>query len=68
MAGVDGHRGEGIGTELMEAIHARAREAGISRISLAVDHDKAARHLYERLGYIALAESEDDDRMVLELA
>jgi len=68
VAVVDGHRGEGIGTELMEAIHARARVAGISRMSLAVDHDNPARHLYERLGYVALAESEDDDRMVLELA
>jgi GNAT superfamily N-acetyltransferase len=68
VAVVDGHRGEGIGTALMEAIHARARAAGISRISLAVDHDNPARHLYERLGYVALGEDEDDDRMVLELA
>lgn len=68
VAVVDGHRGEGIGTALLEAIHARARAAGITRISLAVDHDNPARHLYERLGYVALAEGEDDDRMVLELA
>jgi GNAT superfamily N-acetyltransferase len=67
VAVADGHRGEGIGTALLEAIHARAREAGIARISLAVDHDNPARHLYARLGYVALAESEDDDRMVLEL-
>jgi GNAT superfamily N-acetyltransferase len=68
VAVADGHRGDGVGTALLEAIHARAREAGISRISLAVDHDNPARRLYERLGYVALAESEDDDRLVLELA
>ena len=52
----------------MEAIHARARADGIGRISLSVDHDNPARHLYERLGYVALATDEDDERMVLELA
>lgn len=67
IAVVDGHRGEGIGTALMEAIHARARERGVRRISLSVDHDNPARRLYERLGYVALHEREDDDRMLLEL-
>lgn len=68
VAVVDGHRGKGIGTALMEAIHARAGGAGVRRISLSVDHDNPARRLYERLGYIAVAGDEDDDRMVLELA
>ena len=68
VAVVDGQRGKGIGTALMEAIHARARADGVDRISLSVDHDNPARHLYERLGYVALAADEDDDRMVLDLA
>lgn len=67
VAVVDGHRGEGVGTALMQAIHERARAAGVVRISLSVDHDNPARRLYERLGYVALAEAEDDDRMVHEL-
>jgi GNAT superfamily N-acetyltransferase len=67
VAVVDGHRGGGVGTALMEAIHARARADGLTRISLSVDHDNPARHLYERLGYVALAEREDDDRMLLRL-
>ena len=67
IAVVDGHRGRGVGTALLAAIHARARADGIDRISLSVDHDNPARRLYERLGYVALAEREDDDRMVLEL-
>jgi GNAT superfamily N-acetyltransferase len=68
VAVVDGHRGAGVGTALLEAIHARARAAGVLRISLGVDHDNPARRLYERLGYVALARDADDDRMVLELA
>jgi GNAT superfamily N-acetyltransferase len=68
VAVVDGHRGEGVGTALMEAIHARARSDGVGRISLSVDHDNPARHLYERLGYVAVATDEEDERMVLELA
>lgn len=67
VAVADGYRGEGVGTALMEAMHARARVDGVRRISLSVDHDNPARHLYERLGYVALAADEDDDRMVLEL-
>jgi hypothetical protein len=51
----------------MEAINARARESGIARISLSVDHDNPARRLYARLGYVPLVEHEDDDRMVLAL-
>jgi len=67
VAVVDGHRGEGIGFALMQAIHARAREQGLRRISLSVDHDNPARRLYERLGYFELHERDDDDRMLLEL-
>jgi GNAT superfamily N-acetyltransferase len=64
---VDGYRGRGVGTALLEAIHERARAAGVARISLGVDHDNPARRLYERLGYVAFGRDSDDDRMVLEL-
>ena len=67
VAVVDGHRGKGVGTALMEAIHARARAESVEQISLSVDHDNPARRLYERLGYVALHERPDDDRMLLEL-
>jgi ribosomal protein S18 acetylase RimI-like enzyme len=67
VAVVEGHRGKGLGSALMKAAHDRARAQGIRRISLSVDHDNPARRLYERLGYMAIAEREDDDRMVLDL-
>jgi GNAT superfamily N-acetyltransferase len=66
IAVVDGHRGSGIGTALMEAIHAHARANGVQRISLSVDHDNPSRRLYERLGYVEVGP--DDERMVLALS
>ena len=62
-----GSRGRGIGRRLMNAAHARARAAGIERLSLSVDDGNPARRLYESLGY---AEHEPGDglgRMILEL-
>jgi GNAT superfamily N-acetyltransferase len=66
IAVVDGQRGRGLGTALMEAIHARAREQGVGRISLSVDHDNPARRLYDRLGYVEIAPGEE--RLVIALA
>jgi GNAT superfamily N-acetyltransferase len=66
VAVVDGARGRGVGTALMEAIHACAREQGVEQISLSVDHDNPARRLYERLGYVEVAP--EDERMVLRLS
>ena len=43
----DGHRGEGIGTQLMDGIEAAARLAGFTKISLSVDADNPARRLYD---------------------
>ncbi len=62
---VDGHRGQGIGNALKDAIHRRAREQSVTRISLGVDADNPAKRLYERLGYVELAP--DDERMILVL-
>jgi GNAT superfamily N-acetyltransferase len=65
---VDGYRGRGLGRALLEEIHVRARESGVERLSLSVDHDNPATRLCERLGYVDLEPDAEDERMVLELA
>jgi ribosomal protein S18 acetylase RimI-like enzyme len=45
-------RGIGVGTRLLTELHAAARRAGITQLSLSVEHDNRALFLYERLGYV----------------
>jgi ribosomal protein S18 acetylase RimI-like enzyme len=62
-----GHRGEGIGTRLMDGIEEAARAEGFAKLSLSVDADNPARRLYERLGYETLTVDDDGVRMLKEL-
>ncbi|MBN2415990.1 GNAT family N-acetyltransferase [bacterium] len=61
------HRGKGIGKELMIRILAYARSEGIDKISLSVDPNNYAFHLYESLGFKKVSESGTSWTMVKEL-
>jgi GNAT superfamily N-acetyltransferase len=61
------HRGRGIGTALVEAIRGKARERGISRLSLSVERDRPALGLYERLGFRPVGGRGDALTMVSEV-
>ena len=63
----EGRCGEGIGTKLMAALEESARAAGFSQLSLSVDADNPARHLYERLGYEELTADDGGVRMLKQL-
>jgi ribosomal protein S18 acetylase RimI-like enzyme len=52
---VPGARGRGHGTRLLAEVQAAARERG-RRVVLHVEHADRARHLYERLGFVAVAD------------
>jgi GNAT superfamily N-acetyltransferase len=49
----DGHRSNGVGTRLLDALEQEARRRGYDRLALAVGTaNEGARRLYERLGYV----------------
>jgi len=67
IAVADGHRGQGIGRQLLERIAAHARADGLERIALSVDADNPARRLYASVGYREFEPEDGKGRMVLEL-
>lgn len=51
IAVVPSRRGRGFGEELLSALLDQAREDGFSSLSLSVEKDNPALHLYERFGF-----------------
>ena len=50
---IEGYRGRGLGTQLIAACLARAREIGLTRIELTVrERNTRARALYEKFGFV----------------
>jgi ribosomal protein S18 acetylase RimI-like enzyme len=54
---VQKYRGKGIGKELMKRVLENAKSRGIKKISLSVDPQNYALHLYEALGFKKVSES-----------
>jgi GNAT superfamily N-acetyltransferase/DNA-binding transcriptional ArsR family regulator len=57
-------KGKGLGSELIEALHTMASDAGFATISLSVDNDNPAVHLYQRHGYVIETVDDRSTRMI----
>ena len=60
-------RGRGVGSLLLEALIAAAREARLPALSLSVESDNYARRLYERFGFDRLGAADGSLTMLLHL-
>ena len=61
-------RGAGVGRALMVGLLDAARVAGVPAVSLSVEADNPARRLYEQLGFLRVAGTDDAPVMLLRLA
>jgi len=62
------HRGRGLGGQLLDALVADAREAGLPGLSLSVeDGNDRARALYEHRGFVLAGRDGDSDTLLLRL-
>jgi ribosomal protein S18 acetylase RimI-like enzyme len=67
IAVTDGVRGQGVGTRLLGALIRNLREAGVNRVSLAVENENPAINLYRRLGFETVSARDGAQIMVLGL-
>jgi GNAT superfamily N-acetyltransferase len=61
-------RGRGVGSALLDALLAQAREQGHQALSLSVDRQNPARRLYERKGFRDAGVSDPTDSSVIMIA
>lgn len=54
------YRGLGIGTELMKRMLELLRQKGYRKVSLAVQKDNYALHMYQKAGFQTIAEKEEE--------
>ncbi len=67
MAVLAPHRGKGIGTLLLRALMSRLQQDGFCALSLSVQKDNPAVHLYQKAGFQFLREDEEELVMVRRL-
>lgn len=61
------YRGQGIGTQLLEKMLQLLKKRGYEKISLSVQKENCAVKLYEKMGFKAVDENEEEYIMVCEL-
>jgi ribosomal protein S18 acetylase RimI-like enzyme len=61
---VEEDRGKGLGRQMMLDLETLYKDAGFKQLSLSVNFDNPARHLYESLGYTEVGQDENSARMV----
>lgn len=54
----ESYRGQGIGTALLQAIQVKYLKKGVRRLSLSTDKRNPAKRLYERMGFVVVAEED----------
>lgn len=59
------HRGNGIGTELIEAMLEELQDRGFFRVSLSVQKENPAIHLYKRLDFEIIGDGADDSEWLM---
>lgn len=64
---VKDHRGFGIGTDMMKQMLRRLKEAGYQRASLSVRKENDAVKMYLKVGFVIIAENEEEYIMVRRL-
>ena len=67
IAVVPSKRRHGVGQELLDALVARARDAGMQRLSLSVQKDSVAVDFYERNGFTRVADTDHAVTMLRDL-
>ena len=68
VAVVPSRRGRGIGTELLDSLEELAREQGHKALSLSVDADSPAMHVFEKHGFVRVEETDGSWTMRLNLS
>ncbi|WP_218867996.1 GNAT family N-acetyltransferase [Arthrobacter psychrochitiniphilus] len=63
-----GNRGSGVGTALMTAIIEQAKKLDLTALSLSVEDQNPAVHLYERAGFSRVDRAGNSDTLLLHLA
>lgn len=63
----EAERGRGAGTALLRELVTAAREEGLPALSLSVEPDNPAVHLYRRLGFVRVGTNDGSDTMLLAL-